>query len=185
MSDLENLNKPHIGSMMHDKPITLEPAQQKLLARWAVLKAMVIEATNRGRTPFYGTDERIGLKPPSSFFPVGTSVWIGRLSRKGFHAGGTDVWRQVDKVPKALHGCITTIIVGHLAIQVLTVHVLAMFAARRHNLEHTPGAWDVNLLDIWPVFGTRNWPPPVTFTLQGSNSIGTLINKWKVGENIG
>lgn len=185
MSDLENSNKPQIRAMMHDKPINLGPAQQKLLARWAVLKAMIIEAANRERTPFYGADERIGLKPPSSFFPVGTSVWIGRLSRKAYHAGGTDIWRQIDQVPRAMHGCLTTIIVGHLAIQVLTAHVLPMFATSRPSFECNPGAWDINLLDIWPVFGARKWPPPVTFTFKGPNSIATLINRWKLGEDIG
>lgn len=170
---------------MHDEPIVLIPTQQKLLARWAVLKAMLIEATNRKRTPFYGEAERVGLKPPSAVLPAETFVWTGRFSRSGCHAGGTDIWNQINKIPKALHGCLTTIIVGHLAIQVLTTHVFAMFAASRPSLECNAGAWDVNLLDIWPVFGARKWPPPVTFTLKGPNSIATLINKWKVGEDIG
>jgi hypothetical protein len=185
MSEVENQNKPHILPMMHGAAITLTPRQQKLLTRWAVLKAMVIDTANRRRLPFYSDEERVRLMPPSAVLPVRTSVWIGRFSRKGFHAGGTDIWRQVGKVPKALHGCLTTIIVGHLAIQALTLHVRAMFATEQHSLEHNPGAWDVNLLDVWPVFGERRWPPPVSFTHKGASSIGRLVTKWKVGEEIG
>lgn len=186
MSDLENGNKPHIRPMMHDETIILKPSQQKLLARWAVLKAMVIEAAHRKRTPFYSESERVGLKPPSPFLPVGTSVWIGRFSNEGFHAGGTDIWRQEDEVPKAVHGCVTTIVVGHLVIQVLTAHVLARFANRIINVEGKPGAWDVNLLGIWPIFDALQWPPRLSFdTTHGPNSISRLIEKWKVGINIG
>jgi hypothetical protein len=184
MSRLESLNKPHMHSMMHDTPVALSPTQQKLLTRWAVLKAIIIEAVNRERTPFYDEGERFNLKPPSSFIPVGTSVWIGRSSINGFHAGGTDIWRQVDEVPKALHGCVTNIVVGRLFIQVLTVHALVRFAASRPSFECNSGTWDVNLLDVWPVFGERRWPPPVTFTARGPNSIGTVITRWNLGDNI-
>jgi hypothetical protein len=184
MSDLETGNEPHMRPMMHDEPIVLEPIQQKLLARWAVLKAIVIEAANRKRAPFYGEAERDGLKPPLSFIPVGTSVWIGRLSGESFHAGGTEIWRQERDALKAVHGCVTTIIVGHLVIQVVTVHVLPISATSRLSLECNPGAWDVNLLNIWPVFGARKWPPPVTFTYSGSDSIAGLITRWNLGENI-
>ncbi len=92
MSDIENRNKPHMLPMLRDRPITLEPRQQKSLARWAILKAMVLEAADRKHLQFYGQDERRDLKPPSSFLPVGTSVWIGRLCKPGYHAGGTRVY---------------------------------------------------------------------------------------------
>jgi hypothetical protein len=48
--------------MMNDETTILEPVQQKLLARWAVLKATIIEAANRGKAPFFIEEERYGLK---------------------------------------------------------------------------------------------------------------------------
>jgi hypothetical protein len=186
MSDLENENKPHILAMMHGRSIILKPAQQRSLARWSTLKAMVIDGSSPKRIPFYSSSERIGMKPPSSFIPVGTVAWIGRLSVKAFHAGLTDTFGEINHIPKAFHGCVVTIIVGHLVIQVVTMHVLAIFATNIIRPAYKPGAWDVNLLDIWPVFGDAPWPPRLSFELKGTtHHIAGLVNRWKTGENIG
>lgn len=183
MSDIENENKPHMLVMMNDAPIILGPGQQKLLTRWAVLKAMVLDGSSpKRRIKFYSESERSSMKPPSRSIPVGTLAWIGRLSVKGFHAGLTDTFGQIGDIPKAFHGCVTTIVVGHLAIQVVTVHVLPMFATTRVHPVCKHGAWDINLLDIWPVFGQRRWPPSFSFELKGTtHHIAGLINRWKIG----
>jgi hypothetical protein len=49
-----------------------------------------------------------------------------------------------------------------------------------------PGAWDVDLLEIWPVFGEKCWPPKVSFVLKEAtpHHIAHLINRWKIGEDI-
>lgn len=185
MSDLENESKPFIYPMLHGSGITLSPAAQKLLTRWAVLKTMVIDSINRKRTPFYTSEERTGFKPPLAFLPVGTSVWLARFSRMGFHAGGTDIWRRVDEVPKAIHACVTTIAVGHLAIQVVTRHTLPRFASRQISIEDNPWTWDISLSQIWPVFGDTRWPPRITFTMRGPNTIARLINRWNIGPDVG
>lgn len=186
MSDIETENKPHMLQMIRDHRITLGPQQQKSLTRWAILKAMVLEGADRGRVPFYDQHERHSLKPLSSFIPVDTRVWIGRYSELGFHAGGTGIFRPLENVPGAIHGHVTTIVVGHLAIQVLTVHILPMFAHRGSiPLEDNPWKWDVSLLDIWPVFGDARWPPAVSFTTKWPDSIGRLVFRWKVGTDIG
>jgi hypothetical protein len=185
MNGLETANEPHIRAMMHDKPIVLGPTQQKLLTRWAILKAMVLDGSSKRRIPFYRQCERNRIKPPSSCVPVGSVAWIGQLSVEGFHAGLTDTFGQINNVPKAFHSCVTTLIVGHLAIQVLTTHVLPMFSVHPIRPNCKPGAWDVNLLNIWPVFGNADWPPPVSFTLKGDDSIGALVNRWKIGTDIG
>ena len=95
MSDLENENEPHILAMMHGNSTILKPAQQRSLARWSILKAMVIDGSSPKRIPFYSSSERIDMKPPSSFIPVGTIAWIGRLSVKAFHAGLTDTFGEI------------------------------------------------------------------------------------------
>ncbi len=185
MSDLEIHNKPHMLPMLLDKRVSLEPQQQKSLARWAILKAMVLEAANRERDSFYTDEERSTFKPPSSSIPVGTNVWIGRFSGIGFHTGGTGIFRPIGNIPQAIHGHVTTIVVAHLAIQVLTAHVLPGFANRGTiSLGQNPGKWDMNLLQCWPVFGSVQWPPPISFTPNGSDSIGSLVFRWKVGTNI-
>jgi hypothetical protein len=186
MSDLENENRPHVRSMIQNLPTTLEPSVQRVLARWAVLKAMVIEAANRKRLFFYGEADRKGIKPPSSFIPIGTFVWIGKLSTKQFHAGGTDIWGEIDGAPRAFHGCVTTVVVGHLVIQVLTMHAPVPFIKYPMiQPECKPGRWDETLFNIWPVYASVKWPPARPFALRGENSIGTLVNRWKIGIDVG
>ena len=87
MSDLESENKPHIRAMMRDISITLEPKQQQSLSRWAILKAMVLEVAPKKQLPFYAESENAEIVPPSTFIPVATFAWIGRLSIGAFHAG--------------------------------------------------------------------------------------------------
>jgi hypothetical protein len=185
MSDLENENKPHIRTMMHGNPITLEPKQQRSLTRWAILKGMVLEAAAKKTVPFYTESEKAEIAPPSTFIPVATRAWIGRLRVGGFHAGGTDTYGDINGVPKAFHGCVTTIIVGQLVVQALTTHVLPMFGTLPFRPNYKRGAWHKNLLEVWPVFGKVRWPPPLSFTPDGGNSIGGLINRWKIGTDVG
>jgi hypothetical protein len=136
--------------------------QQKVFARWAVLKAMIIGSSDRHRILFYDEFERKSFKPPSFAMPVRTHVWVGRFAGAGFHAGGTYILASMEKIPKAVVGCVTTIIVGHLAIQILTTHVIPKFATRIFNITILPGRWDENLLTLWPVFGCVKWPPRMT-----------------------
>ena len=186
MSDIEGENKPHMLAMMNDKPTVLEPAQQKLLTRWAILKAMVLDgASPARRKPFYSESERRSMKPSLRSLPAGTHTWIGRLSAKSFHAGLQDSFGKIGSIPNAFHGCVTTIIVGHLVIQVMTLRVLAMFGGMSLNVGCKPGAWDVNLLEIWPVFGNKSWPPSLSFTAdRTANGIGHLVNRYRIGEDI-
>jgi len=185
MSDIETENQPHMLAMMNDRPTILEPHEQKLLARWAILKAMVLDGSRRYER-FYNESERFAMKPPLRALPISTVVWIGRLSIKAFHAGLTDSFGQINGIPKAFRNCIVTIIVGHLVIQVVTMHVLAPFVTSRLPLQYKAGEWDVNLLEIWPVFGAKSWPPAFSFVPKGRtpHHIAGLINRWKVGDDI-
>jgi hypothetical protein len=183
MGNLESANKGALKAMINDDPMWLSKKDQARLCRWALMKAMVIDAVNEERPTFYGDDERLEVK--SGTIPVGNLVWLGRLSSKGFHAGGTDIWGDVGEDPIGFRGNVTTIIVGHLAIQLLTGHVPAVFAQTHLNIGCKPGAWDVNLLDIWPTSEPLRWPPSRSFSLEGGHRIGELVNRWKIGRNVG
>lgn len=58
MSNLEADNKPAIQAMMNNDPCPLTTKTQTALSRWAVMKAMVIDAINSQRPFFYGSSER-------------------------------------------------------------------------------------------------------------------------------
>jgi hypothetical protein len=184
MSQCEEVSKLPIRAMINDNPCGLTKSDQQKLSRWAMLKAMVVDSINPARQLFYTQSERTKLKD-HSMLPSRTLVWLGRLSRKAYHAGGTDVWGEIEKIPKSSHGNVTTIIVGHLFFQSLTLHVTGRFANQEVQIGCMPGDWSANLLDIWPTVGLLQWPPNVSFTFGGTNSIVNVLNRWKIGENIG
>jgi hypothetical protein len=185
MSRVEESNKFAIRAMINDDPCGLTKRDQEKLSRWAMLKAMVLDYCNPKRALFYTQTERESLKNSSSGIPDRTLVWMGRFSRKGFHVGGTDTLGEIEEIPKAGHGCVTTIVVGHLVMQVLTFHVIGQFASQQVNIGCKMGNWRSNLLDIWPSTSLLRWPPDILFTERGSDSIVTLINRWKIGEDVG
>ena len=163
MSELENANKFPIHAMINNEPCGLTKRDQNKLARWAVMKAMVLDSCNPARRPFYVEAERENLKS-SSIVPARTLVWIGQFSAKGFHFGGTDIWGEIEKIAKASHGCVTSMDIGHLVMQVLSVHVISQFAQQNVNIGCRMGDWRNSLLDIFPVTDSLRWPPNVTFT---------------------
>jgi hypothetical protein len=120
MGNLETANQSVLRAMINDDPMWLSKKDQAKLCRWALMKAMIIDSVNPQRPLFYCSAERTEVK--SATIPIGTLVWLGRLSRKAFHAGGTDVWGEINKIPKAFHGNVTSFVMGHLVIQVLSGH---------------------------------------------------------------
>lgn len=185
MSGLETENKPTIHAMINDEAYWLTEEQQTSLSRWAVMKAMVLDSMNTQRTPFYLPAERIEVKNNSLAIPLGTNVWLGRLSVNAFHMGGTDLWGDINKVSKAFNGCVTTIIMGHMIIQILSGHALTELATDKLFVGCKPGKWDTNLLDIWPTSVSRRWPPSLSLDLRGADSIGHLLDRWKLGTDLG
>lgn len=186
MSNLETKNQPYMRSMMHGHSIVLEPSQQKQLARWAVLKTIVLDAADRQRHPFYTAEERESLRPPLASCLPGTTIWLGYLSSRSFHMGATDLSGSIGEVPKAYRGSVTTVVLGHLVIQVLSVHVLPMFAGfRKLRWTYKPGKWDESLLMSWPVLGSISWPPLLSFVERGQNPIAALIDRFRIGIDVG
>jgi hypothetical protein len=184
MSDLEVLNRPVIGALIHDLSFALDDSQQTNLAVWTMKTAMLLDAINRERPPFYDATERIQLRTQSAM-PPGTVVWIARFSGSGFHVGGTDVWLDQGEVKKAAQGCVTTIIIGHLAIQSVTIHRLQAehLGQPIESINIKQGEWNRSTTQIWPVSGPVTWPPTLSFTRRGPRSIGALIDRWKTGTN--
>ncbi|MHB8652539.1 MAG: hypothetical protein ACYDA9_01540 [Terriglobia bacterium] len=178
MSKLENKIKPLIGSLMHDISISLDTAQQKDVSLWALKTAMVLEGTkSRATAHFYQQADCEQLRL-SSFIPAPprTRIWLGRFSGSELLATGTDIWRNLGEVPKALHGLTSTIIVGHLAIQVLSVNKAVQIGCKM-------GRWNELLIDVWPLAGSAMWPPTLTFSNDGGSlSIIRLCDRWKIGK---
>jgi hypothetical protein len=185
MSALESENIPIIGRLMENTATPLDTAQQTSLALWAVMKAMVLDAVNaKNRGHFFTRDECEELRLQRRI-PDKTVVQIGAYVRKGYSADGTIVWLDFPSAPKAAKASVSTFVIGHLVIQVVTVH---------HEPQHEndpvggvaigDGEWDKLLLRIWPA-GTQpvTWPPQATFANSGSSSILTLQSRWRMGKD--
>jgi hypothetical protein len=185
MSALESENIPIIGRLMENTATPLDAAHQTSLALWAVMKAMVLDAVNaKNRGHFFTQNECEALRLHRRI-PGKTVVQIGAYVRKGYSADGTIVWLDFPNAPKAAKASVSTFVIGHLVIQVVTVH---------HEPEHEnarvgtvaigDGEWDKLLLPIWPVgTGPATWPPQATFGNSGPSSIATLQNRWRMGKD--
>lgn len=185
MSKLEARIKPLVGSLMQDISAPLDAVQQKDVSLWALKTAMVVEAMKaRAIVRSYQQADCEQLRLSSSI-PPRTRIWLGRLSGSGLLAAGTDIWLDIGKVPKAGHGCVTTIIVGHLAIQVLSTYIPAKYDNESINISCKMGPWDESLIDVWPSPGSVTWPPARTFTNDGGpSSFITLRDRWKIGKAV-
>jgi hypothetical protein len=185
MSALESENIPIIGRLMENTATPLDAAQQTSLALWAVMKAMVLDAVNgKNRGHFFTQNECEALRLHRRI-PDKTLVQIGAYVRSGYSADGTIVWLDFPNAVKAAKASVSTFVIGHLVIQVVTVH---------HEPEHEnapvqcvtirDGEWDQLLLPIWPV-GARpvTWPLRTTFNNSGPSSIATLQNRWRMGKD--
>lgn len=185
MSALESENIPIIGRLMQNIATPLDAAQQKSLALWAVEKAMVLDAVNaKSRGHFFTRNEcealRLHRKSPDK-----TVVQIGAYVRSGYSANGTIVWLDFPNAPKAAKASVSTFVIGHLVIQVVTVHHEPEHEnARVEGVTIRDGEWDKLLLRIWPVgIQLVTWPPQSTFSNSGPSSIATLQNRWRIGKN--
>ena len=179
MSRLETENKSLIGSLLNDLSIPLDTSQQTSLVRWTLKTAMVLDAVTKERNRFYTKSECENLHV-NSLIPDRTTIWVGRYFRSSLSLDGTEVWIDLPRIPKVAKVCVTTILVGHLAIQSVTTHVLP-----EHKRKEISGPISVvpgTLLAIWPAISRPvNWPPPVSFTNSGPTSIGWLFARWRTG----
>jgi len=185
MSRLEARIKPLVGSLMQDISAPLDAEQQKDVSLWALKTAMVVEATKSrdiARCYQHADCEQLRL---NSSVPPRTKIWLGRFSGSGLLATGTDIWLNVSEVPKAAHGCATTIIVGHLAIQVLTTHIPAKYDNETINVSCKMGPWNELLIDVWSLADSVMWPPARSFTNDGGPlSFIALRDRWKIGKAV-
>ena len=183
MKKLEIENTGLIGEMMRDAQMSLTANQRASVATWALKTAMVlddVETTSRGGH-FYTREEAEALRVHEAI-PVPTNIWIGRYSDSDLSADGTVVSLDVPNRPKAATANISTFRVGHLAIQVATIHNDPQHGELVGSVDLAAGDWDKLLVQVWPHGAESvNWPPPVSFTVRGEHSFATLPGRWRLG----
>jgi hypothetical protein len=187
MSVLEQKNLPLISCLLQDVATPLDVEQQTSLSAWAVKTAMVLDSIkNQTASPlFYEKAECVNMRV-SRAIPDRTRIWIGRLSVSSLGAYGTDLSIVSPDSVKLGVGMATTIVVGHLAVQVLAMHIYPEHVAKNvSDIQPKPGNWESMLVPIWPI-GRHSvmWPPQTTFTTSGQSSIARLMDRWRIGKAV-
>jgi hypothetical protein len=194
MSRIEDAAKSAMTPLLLDKRrdvvAPLDKAVQIAISMWAIKTAMVAETAAppppKAGTYFYTQNECEALCLSSSI-PARTIIWLGRFSGIGLWQSGTHIWSQArNVVPKDIHhGCVSTLILNHLAIQVLTMHVFPEGSAASVPVSenNAPGdfPWSDFVIPLWPLADTIWWPPPKTFTESGPLGVAALIMRLKTG----
>jgi hypothetical protein len=192
MHRLEDEAIPIMGPMLNEQPSFLDAASHWTIAAWALKTSMVLDSTTiaKHRPLFYSRIERIALKE-SRRIPSRTFVWLGHSLDLGLAAYSTATHFTIFNALNPCHpytlkesplGQVSTILVRHLAIQVMTVHAPAEYSDGAIDIRPPEGPWNHLLVSVWPPSGLRYWPPALAF----HDSIplldfDTLTSRWKMG----
>jgi hypothetical protein len=187
MSDLEQKVKSTVGCMVQDLSISLDAAQQQDIIAWATKIAMVGDATKASSAHglFYSREDCHQLRIASKL-PAHNYVLLGRFTGSGLDFEGSIFKAEIGgKV--ASNVCTTTIVVGHLAAQVITSYHTPEYEDQDVPLTPKQGTpWDRLLVGIGgSSSSTKVWPPELSFTNdRGALTIGRLQDRWRMGESV-
>lgn len=187
MSRLEEKNIPAVGDMIDNKPTVMDAGRQRLLTEWAVKTAAITDSmkVRRGEEKFYTRDECIAMRL-SQEIPNGTRIWAGALTEQHLGAFGTDFTILDRERTRIGTGMAVTVVVGHFAVQVATVHMKLGNAANDIPMvQPKPGDWGNTLVQLYPkVHKQVKWPPKVSFTNGGPLGAAFLMDRWRGGEKV-
>ena len=172
MSRLESKSIPLVGSLLADISLNLDTDYQELASTWAIKTAMVLDSVANRSSKYYLRAECEALKDRSRI-PLGTMIWLGRYIGRSLHSGAAHFTAHSNDSPVVADCCTTTIVIGHLVVQVLNLRVRAEYKDKTVRIEPNLGRWNESLVPVWPITSTlASWPPRLSF----SNSGGRLTS---------
>ena len=178
MSDLEGDARPVLSALMRDMALPLHQAEQQILGSWTLKTAIVLEATKPRRIGrFYTAQEKEDLRT-KRLIPKTTKIWIGRFAQSGVASNGSDFTLRLVGEAEDAQASVVTVIVGHVVLQVLSLHYPSNMIAQTVNLEVKAGHWQSSLKQLYPYERTVLWPPVLSFT-NGSGELGFEYLKYR------
>ena len=186
MSSLESECIPVIGSMLQGLTVPLSDEEQNLVSLWAIKTAMMMDSI-KGRDAekrFYSHDECERLRTDCTI-PPETRVWLGYYEAEGLGGFGTDftIVSPELQMQRVGWGMANTIVVGHLAVQVVTIHRHPDHVHRDvTDVQPKPMDWENLLVQIWPASRYLIWPPKLMLENKGGHGIGRLMERWRIGD---
>lgn len=179
MSNLENQARPIIQTLMSSTAsFALDLYQREIAARWTLKTAMVFEAVG-GTGWFYNIKDRSVLR--SGQIPSGyTAFWAARcINLNGAYSAANNMFESAARETDGVCGHVTTLAIGTLALQVITVRPSAMVP--RNAIITIDGAnvepWPKVAAQLWPPTVDFNWPPPIG--LNSEVGVETFANRFK------
>jgi hypothetical protein len=164
MRRLENKIRPIIEPLLSGQPVRISPSDQKLLAIWAGMKAMVMEYHGSAWVTTHHT-QRKRMMQKQELPARGWKIWIGNFERRKsnlhYAAHPFHIIHGRSKMPSGLpmshfNGHATTQVVKQLLIQIIRSPVPEIAEKWRFH----PSA-AAKLRVIWPVSDfSISWPPP-------------------------
>jgi hypothetical protein len=177
MSRLEMKCKPLIGLLLEDVELPLDLDQQKFLAEWALKMAMVNDAYEM-HDRFFTEAERHAFKNDNRAIPNGTGIWATRFDGRVLSSIGSEFKLGLPSDSGLVKGHVYTVTVGHLTLQVLSLHEKADRGITRVNVAASPLDWNKILIRLWPPpknkGESRQWPPKYSVALVENLNFGNL-----------
>jgi hypothetical protein len=186
MSRLETKCKPMIGSLLEDLSLDLDAEHRKFLSEWVLKTAMVNDACG-GRARFFTDLECQAFKTNNREIPDGTGVWAGRFTGRTLTGIGSQFRLDSPTKQGVAQGHVFTVCVGHLVLQVLSIHKQPDIATV--TVAASAVKWEDFLISLWPPLKPKaqklTWPPPHNFALIENQNLGNLhyarlIDRWNV-----
>jgi hypothetical protein len=177
MSRLERKCKPVVGALLEDVALDLDLEHQKFLAEWALKMAMVNDAYEK-HDRFFTEAERHAFKNDNRAIPNGTGVWATRFDGRTLSSIGSIFTLGLPNNSQLVEGHVYTVTVGHLSLQVLSLHEKPGQGLTRVNVAASPLKWDEILIRLWPPPTNRKemrrWPPKYSCALVENLNFGNL-----------
>jgi hypothetical protein len=178
MSLLEEKAKPIIERLLSNEHVSFDPEEREITARWILKTAMVFEAIGGGNW-FYQPDERAIVR--SGLIPAGyTAFWAARcIDLPGAYSEATNMFESAELSTSGVHGHITTLAIGTIAFQVITVRPSPSVPA--NAMIGIAGAneapWPHTALQLWPPTVSFDWPPHIG--LMGEYGVETFAHRFR------
>jgi len=175
MNALERGARPLLTALFHDVALSLDAESQRAITLWAVKTAMVLEALRSANEGwFYQPSDRHALRELGTP-PEFTRTWIARFAGDSPLTSNIAGFGPSVNGATAIWGSCSTLTLGHLALQVVSLRADLPVLCDR-----VP--WAATTVCVWPVDGrTVWWPPPISLGDDGTPNLVDFWTRWKLG----
>jgi hypothetical protein len=160
---METTVKRFLGPMIDDFSLPLDRQYQQNLAEWAVKCAMCNDTVDPH--PRFFSDAECRAFKEKRTIPERTQVFAAHFTGRSLDSHGAD-FTLIDPVTKQLlvRGHFYNVMVGHVVLQVLSLHPEPEHKGKTINVRPLPGPWNQVAIQIWPIEKKVNWPPPMSLS---------------------